>query len=147
MKNFNEKLEKLKDHNKNPFSTPEGYFEDLPTRIQDRIISENKEYNWVIRLFSYIKPQFALGFMIVAFAAIAYTTTTFILSDQRNAIETDLYTRTIEVDPSEFTEQHFIDVLLEDEKKIEEQKKEETDLYIHYLVDEDIDYGTLIDEL
>ena len=30
---------------------------------------------------------------------------------------------------------------------IDEQKKEETDHYIHYLVDEDIDYGTLIDEL
>jgi len=147
MKNFNEELEKIKANSKNPFSIPEGYFEDFPTRMQERIISENKEYKWMIKLFRYIKPQFALGFMIIAFAAIAYSTANFILSNRGNGIDSGLITRTIEVDPSEFTEQHFIDVLLEDEKKIEEQKKEETDFYINYLVDEDIDYGTLIDEL
>ncbi len=56
------------------------------------------------------------------------------------------YTRIIEVDADEFTEQHFIDVLLEDKKKVDNHKKDETDFYIHYLLDEDIDYGTLIDE-
>ncbi len=147
MKNFNKKLDKIKANSSNPFYVPDGYFEDFPTRIQDKIISENKEYSWIFKLFKYVKPQFALGFMIVAFTVIAYTTANFILSNRTNNIDSELFTRTIEVDPSEFTEQHFIDILLEDEKRFEEDKKEETDFYIHYLVDEDIDYGTLIDEL
>jgi hypothetical protein len=148
MEKFNKKLEELKGNNNNPFSVPEGYFEDFPTKIQERIISENKEYAWAIKLFRYIKPQFALGFIIIAFAVIAITTVDFILSNRTNTgIDSDLYTRIIEVDASEFSEQHFIDVLLEDEKKIDDHKQEESDFYIHYLVDENIDYGTLIDEL
>lgn len=148
MENFNKKLEELKGNNNNPFSVPKGYFEDFPTKIQERIISDNKEYAWAIKLFRFIKPQFALGFIIIAFAVIAITTINFILSNRTNTgIDSDLYTRIIEVDAAEFSEQHFIDVLLEDEKKIDDHKQEESDFYIHYLVDEDIDYGTLIDEL
>lgn len=148
MEKFNKTVEGLKGNNNNPFSVPEGYFEDFPTKIQERIVSDNKEYAWAIKLFRFIKPQFALGFIIIGFAVIAITTINFILSNRTNTgIDSDLYTRIIEVDASEFSEQHFIDVLLEDEKKIDDHKQEESDFYIHYLVDENIDYGTLIDEL
>lgn len=148
MEKFNKTVEGLKGNNNNPFSVPKGYFEDFPTKIQERIVSDNKEYAWAIKLFRFIKPQFALGFIIIAFAVIAMTTINFILSNRTNTgIDSDLYTRIIEVDASEFSEQHFIDVLLEDEKKIDDYKQEESDFYIHYLVDENIDYGTLIDEL
>lgn len=148
MKNKNKNLKELKGHNKNPFSVPEGYFENFPTRVQERIISETKEYTWFAKLIGYVKPQFALGFMIIAFGVIGYTTVNFILSNKvSDGIDNDMFTRIIEVDASEYSEQQFIDVLLENEKKIEKKKKEETDFYINYLVDEDIDYGTLIDEL
>ena len=148
MKNFNKKLEKFKANSKNPFSVPEGYFDDFPSRMQDRIISEHKEYKWILKLFRYVKPQFALGFMIIAFAVIAYGTVNFILSNRTtNGIDSELYTRIMEVDPTEFTEQHFLDVLLEEERKVNDHKNDEMDFYIHYLVDADIDYGTLIDEV
>jgi hypothetical protein len=148
MGKLNKKLEELKGNNKNPFSVPEGYFDSFPQKMQERIASENTEYYWFVRLFQVIKPQFALGFMIVAFAVIAITTVNVVLTNKTDSvIDSDLYTRIIEVDASEYSEQHFIDVLLNDEKEIDKQKKEETDHYIHYLVDEDIDYGTLIDEL
>ena len=148
MRKFNKKLEELKENNKNPFSVPEGYFDSFPQKLQERISSESTEYYWFARLFQVVKPQFALGFMIVAFAVIAITTVNVVLSDKaESVIDSDLYTRIIEVDASEFSEQHFIDFLLNDEKEIEEQKQKESDLYIYYLVDEDIDYGTLIDEL
>ena len=147
MGKLNKQMEELKRNN-NPFSVPEGYFDSFPQKMQERIASENTEYYWFARFFQLIKPQFALGFMIIAFAVIAITTVNVVLTNNTDtSIDSDLYTRIIEVDASEFSEQHFIDVLLNDEKKIDEQKKEETDHYIHYLVDEDIDYGTLIDEL
>lgn len=146
MGNNKKNVEGLKGNNKNPFSVPDGYFETFPTKMQERIQSVNKEYAWAIKIFRYIKPQFALGFMIITFAVISISTINFILSN-RTSIDNDLYTRIIEVDADEFTEQHFIDVLLEDKKKVDNHKKDETDFYIHYLLDEDIDYGTLIDEL
>lgn len=141
----NKIVEGLKGNNKNPFSVPNGYFETFPTKMQERILSENKEYAWAIKIFRYVKPQFALAFMIIAFAVISITTINFILSN-KTSIDNGLYTRIIEVDANEFTEQHFLDVLLEEKKPLDNHKKEETDFYIHYLLDEDIDYGTLIDE-
>lgn len=146
MGKFKTILEKLKENNKNPFSVPDGYFDSFPSKMQERILSENEEHTWFIKLFRVIKPQVALGFMIISFAVIAITTINLIMSN-RTSIEHDLYTRIIEVDASEFSEQHFLDVLLEDKKEVNNHKKDETDFYIHYLVDEDIDYGTLIDEL
>jgi hypothetical protein len=147
MNDFNKKLEKLKGNNKNPFSVPKGYFDNFPTELQERIISENREYLWIIKLFRFIKPQIAFGLMIVTFAVISITTINLIQSNRsKSTIDSDLYTRTIEVDASEFTEQHFIDVLLDDKKKVNDHK-EDSDFYIHYLIDEDIDYRTLMDEL
>lgn len=148
MNNKSKKLNELKGHSKNPFSVPEGYFNDFPTKVQERIISETEEYSWFAKLIGYMKPQFALGFMIIAFGIIGYTAVNFILSNKVSEKEdNNLFTRIIEVDASDYSEQQFIDVLLENEKKIEKKKKEETDFYINYLVDENIDYGTLIDEL
>jgi hypothetical protein len=129
-------------------SVPKGYFESFPTELQEKIIYENREYIWIIKLFRFVKPQVALGLMIVAFALIAITTVNFIQTNSSNStIDNDLYTRTIEVDASEFTEQHFIDVLLDDKKKVNDHSTEDSEFYIHYLIDEDIDYQTLIEAL
>ncbi len=145
---FNNKLENNKGNNKNPFSVPEGYFENFPLELQEKIISENKEYLWIIKLFKFVKPQIAFGLMMVAFALIAVTTINLIQTNKSNStIDTDFYSRTIEVDATEFTEQHFIDILLDDEKKVNDHGLEDSDFYIHYLIDEDIDYRTLYDEL
>lgn len=148
MNDFNKKLKKFKENNPNPFSVPKGYFESFPRELQEKIISENREYLWIIKLFRFIKPQIAFGLMIAAFALIAITTLNLIQTDKSGStIDTDFYSGTIEVDATEFTEQHFIDVLLNDEKKAIDLKLEDSDFYIHYLIDEDIDYRTLIDEL
>ena len=145
MKIFNEKL---KDNNINPFSVPEGYFENFPTKMQERILSDKKEQIWVLKVLQYVKPQFALGLIIITFAVISITTIDFILSNRDKAsMSTDFYTRIIEVDASEFSEQHFIDVLFEDENNLLKKKEIETDNYINYLINEDIDYRTLIDGL
>ncbi|HKL08004.1 MAG TPA: hypothetical protein VJ896_04465 [Bacteroidales bacterium] len=147
-KESNIKLKNLKIENKNPFSVPEGYFENFPSRIQEKIVSETRETNRIKQLFHVIKPQLALGFMIVGFALIAITAIDTIMSNRvKSSVSNEVYTRIIEVDASEYSEQQFIDILLEEEKKSNEQQKEETDEYIHYLMDEGIDYGTLIDEL
>ena len=148
MGDFNKKLEELNRDNTNPFSVPEGYFENFPTKMQERILSDKKEQIWALKVLQHVKPQLALGFIIIAFAVTAITTVDFILSKRNEAgMSNDFFTRIIEVDASEFSEQHFIDVLLEDEKNLIKKKEIETDHYINYLVNEDIDYGTIIDGL
>lgn len=146
MNDFNKKLREFKENKPNPFSVPKGYFDGFPLEMQEKIISENKEYAWIIKLFKFVKPQIAFSLMIVTFALIAITTLNLIKTNKADsAIDTDFYSRTIEVDATEFTEQHFIDILLEE--KVNNQKIEDSDFYIHYLIDEDIDYQTLINEL
>ena len=141
-------IKDLQEEKNNPFSVPEGYFENFPSRIQEKIVSDQKETNWIIQLYHVIKPQLALGFIIAGFAFIAITAIDTIMSNRvKSPVSNEAYTRIIEVDASEYSEQQFIDILIEDEKKSTEEEKEETDEYIHYLMDEGIDYGTLIDEL
>ncbi len=140
-------LEQMEGQRKeNPFRVPEGYFDTLHARIQDRIQNENvSSFRKVIRI---LRSQLALGLYLVLFAAIAYGIIHIVLPEaQDNPLPSSDYARTMEVDAFEYSEQHFIDVLLEEETKEEEEKVKETEYYIHYLVDEDIDYGTLIDEL
>lgn len=145
---LNKKLEGLQENKNNPFSVPEGYFENFPSRIQEKIVADQKEPGWVLKLFYFAKPQLALGFMILGFALIAITVTDTIMTKQaKSPVGSDVYTRIIEVDASEYSEQQFIDILIEDEKKIIKNNEKETDQYFHYLMDENIDYGTLIDEL
>ena len=57
MKKFNKELEELKKNTMDPFSVPEGYFENFPTKMQERILSETKESNSFLKLLNFIKPQ------------------------------------------------------------------------------------------
>jgi hypothetical protein len=115
MKNeSNLKFNHLQGGNKNPFSVPEGYFEDFPSRIQEKIVSETKQPNRIAQFFHVIKPQLALAFMMAGFAFIAITVIDAIMSNQVNSpVTNEVYTRIIEVDASEYSEQQFIDILLE----------------------------------
>jgi len=55
------------EQKKNPFSVPEGYFDSLPSRIQERCVKPEKEKSWLKALV----PQlgFAVGFIILVFFA------------------------------------------------------------------------------
>jgi len=147
MEDFNKYLDNLKKDKTNPFIVPEGYFDTFPTKLQEKILSERKEKNAFARFLTIAKPQLALGFMIAGFALIGITAVQFFSKHTKLPVATEVHTRIVELDASEFSEQHFIDVLLDENKKPVQEKKKNAEHYINYLVDEDIDYGTLIDEL
>jgi hypothetical protein len=147
MDEFINKLEEIKGLKTNPFKVPEGYFDSLPSRIQGRISDNKKEHGIFSRIFVVAKPQLALAFAFMVFAFITVTTIEYVLKNQQKMpVSNGVYTRIIEVDASEYSEQHFIEVLLDENKKPNEKKKS-SEHYINYLIDEDIDYTTLIDEL
>lgn len=147
MDDFLNKLNELKGSKNNPFKVPEGYFDTLPSRIQEKVTGQQKEENIFSRILVFVKPQLALAFAFMVFAFITVTTIEYVLDNQSKMPVTEgVYTRIIEVDASEYSEQHFIEVLLDENKKPAEKKKS-SEHYIDYLADEDIDYYTLIDEL
>ena len=63
MKSF--KLDDI-EKNKQPFSVPDGYFEDLPMKIQSRIEGQKKE-SWVRT------PAFRLAFSVAAMLILVFT--------------------------------------------------------------------------
>jgi len=136
---------KLKD---NPYSVPEDYFDSFASKLQARIQTpQEPNHHWVWeRLLRVMKPQVSLAVGIVLFAVIASTSIHFLLNKKSATQLPAEYAKVTEVDAFEYSDQHFIDILLEEEQAIR-QKKLEKDAYIDYLVDEGIDYGTLIDEL
>ena len=147
MDDFTNKLEEFKKGKTNPFMVPDGYFDSLPSRIQERISDSRREQSIFARILLVAKPQLALAFAFIVFAFITLTTIEYVLNNQTKLpVSNGIYTRIIEVDASEFSEQHFIDVLLDENKKPNEKKKS-TEHYMNYLIDQDIDYTSLIDEL
>jgi hypothetical protein len=147
MDEFINKLEEIKGTKANPFNVPEGYFDSLPSRIQERISDNQREKSIFSRFFVVAKPQLAFAFAFIVFVFISITIVKYVFDNQpKMPISNGVYTRIIEVDASEYSEQHFIEVLLDENKKPNEKKKS-SEHYINYLIDEDIDYTTLIDEL
>ncbi len=147
MDKFLNQLDKIKENNPNPFEVPEGYFESLPSRIQDRIIADGEKQPVFKNILVVLKPQLAFAAAFIGIALLSIVTLEYVFKDKTTLpVSNGVYTRIIEVDASEYSEQHFIDVLL-DENKQNTEKKNSSDEYINFLVDENIDYTTLIDEL
>lgn len=136
-----------KELKKHAFEVPEGYFETFPSRISERISSQEETKS--PSLFRILKPQVALAAIIIVFAVISYTAISFITNNQiqRSTIEEVDVARILEYDSYGYYEDNpYMDILMEEEKPVKEEEDVE-DIYMHYLLDENIDYGTLIDEL
>ncbi|MGE0088884.1 MAG: hypothetical protein AB7S50_05340 [Bacteroidales bacterium] len=147
MDKFLKQLEELKEKNSNPFEVPDGYFDSLPSRIQNKIIADSEKQPVFKKILVVLKPQLAFAAAFIGIALLSIVTLEYIFKDKATLPVTNgVYTRIIEVDASEFSEQHFIDVLL-DENKQNTEEKNNSDEYINFLLDENIDYTTLIDEL
>ena len=147
MKDFNLNLDELKGKSKNPYFVPDNYFNELPTRIQNKIMSESKKQIWGIHIFQKVASLLALGFMIVLFATTAIISVDFILSNRTQKINDGFFSRETEIDASEFSEEHFINMLLNDKRESLKTKEIETKHYINYLVNENIDYCLLMNEM
>lgn len=132
---------------KNPFTVPNNYFDNLPSNIQNKLSDNSSEYSVLQKIILFAKPQLTLAFMIIAFASIAYiTVSTFWNKFPIAPSETNEFANIDDINESDFTEQHYLNTLLE-EKSATNKTEENTEEYIKYLVDDDIDYTTLMNEL
>jgi hypothetical protein len=123
-----------------PFQVPENYFEELPDRVMKRCREEERKGS----LLKIIRPALSLAALFTGFALIAYIAVNLI--DQPN---NDSSYKQEDIAEAEHTrqfssEQDLIKAFTDNQKEVKEEK---TDQYINYLLEENIDYGTLIKEL
>ncbi len=138
------KQPKLSDIGKRqPFEVPDGYFRDLPDRIMEQC-GEREQKKSVVQI---LKPALSLAAMFIGVAVIAYFAVQFI--DQPK--EQPTYTQK-DIAEAEYLDQirdqeELMESINQQDMKAHAQDSEKTQKYIEYLLNEDIDYTTLINEL
>jgi len=139
-----QKHHKISDIGKEqPFKVPGNYFKDLPEQVMEQC-QEKEQKRSVVEL---IKPAISLAAMFIGVALIAYLAIQVIDQPEgKNPYPQE------DIAEAEYYDQYYNqNKLMEDihdgEATQAEQDTEQTDQYIEYLLNEDIDYTTLINEL
>jgi hypothetical protein len=130
-----------------PFKVPDGYFDQLPLRIQDQCVSENVEENTkIVPLWQVVRSQLALASGFAAIALIAFVGYYYLQpTDQGQVLSNDDYIEIVKRNIYDYDEGKLIK---ESGKfisydSINNELKEDM---IQYLLDQDIDYVTLMEQ-
>ncbi len=131
-----------------PFKVPEGYFDELPTRIQDfclahaPITSSEPERSF----FGVLKAQLALasgfvGLVLLAFAGYYYLQP----KPPVDALTNGDFIEIVRVDVTDFDEAQ-LHSLQENHSPYDSLTNDRTDEMIQYLLEENVDYVTLMEQ-
>lgn len=149
MKDFNN-IEDLKRDNKAGFTVPDGYFENLPSIIQQRCVeSQKSSINEIVRvsILTLIKPYLLMGSFMITLLIGIYTVNTFIVPSDNNIVSPgmaengnfnldELASQFSENDLAFFVEESALTNIVDNENSGE---------IADYLINENIDYSTLIE--
>ena len=143
--NISPRLTKIKRGN--PYSVPENYFEELPGRIQEAIHIQKETEPVKSFIFRFIRPQLAIAASIIIFAMLGYLGYKSIYS-HKSSIEltSGEIAEYVEYYSSEIDEDLFIE-LLDEDKLPKANFFDLSDEIITYLVDENIDYQSIVEHL
>lgn len=119
---------------KDAFTAPEGYFDDLPSMIQDRVIAQSKTKSRVL------SPKWAFG----SFGLAAVLCLVFFLGQSPDETVVSKQEATAYV--NENIEQEFDETLLADELTTSEISTSEENLE-DYILNQDIDEQLLREEI
>lgn len=147
MKDFtnNDELN-LKVDKKLPFSVPDGYFDTLPGRIQNLCINSQKQKPFAIFIQT-VRTQLALaaGFaalVVLAYAGYFYIQTTPTQRELSNNDYIEIVSKRIsDFDEGQLVEASGVNV------KFDSIKPDKNDQIIQYLLEENIDYVTLMEQI
>lgn len=130
--------------NENPFKVPNGYFESLPSRIQN-YCNENSAKNPSLKRIATIRTQLALAaglclIVLIAFAGYRYSQQTNNISTLRRVD----YIKIVEESGTEFDEIQLYEAFSNEHKK-DSIKNSMNDELIEYLMYDNISNGTHLD--
>ena len=129
---------------RNPFNVPEGYFEDMTGKLISTIsVTQAKSR---IPFLSLIKPHLMLAAAMIGFALISYTVVKHLLPD-RPGYSMDIET----ADLTEYISQQVDESVILEHFNNEANESDDFDLdndeIIEYLINENIDYLTIYENL
>ncbi len=139
---------------RNPFSVPEGYFDNFPAKLADRIQKEHPpEVSLKSRLWDTIRPQLALAATITAFAVIGYFGFRSFMDTSEEWLSDEMITSYIEYYQYEFSDPYLLGLLAEEDFDFEYypedygwEVSDDPDLYIDYLYQEEVDLYLIMTE-
>ena len=128
----------------NPFKVPDGYFDSLPTRVQN-YCNEHSTKKQPVRSIFVVKPQLALAagfcfFVLLAFAGYYYSRQ----ANNFNSFEKVDYLKIVVESGTEFDDNLLYDAVTNGHKK-DTLKSSTNDELIEYLLYDNINSGTLIE--
>lgn len=130
-----------------PFAVPDGYFEGLPSEVQNRIAAR-KALKPSINYLHLFKHQMGITVGVLFFAAVAYTGYRYNkLVDEAVVLPEDYY-EYVSNNTEDFNEQDLI-LEIKTSKAVASKKvlKRESDKIIDYLVDQQVDVAAVEEEL
>jgi len=149
MKRQNQNIDLNKINKELPFRVPDNYFEELPEKIRARCKQSDKVFeNRSSSLINILKPAFSLAAMFIGVALLAFLAVNLINQpeQQKTTLSEDIAKANYENHYS--SEEEIIEAIKEQQQENAQngdiQKEDE---YIDYLLEDDIDYGTLINKL
>ena len=139
------KLEEI--HKENPFRVPDKYFGELPDRIMARCEEEEATHVKENSLIRILKPAFSLAAMFIGVAFLAFMAVQVIHTTDKNSTPILDEMAKADYEKTYRSEEEIIKAIQEKQNMQQNANQKEAEEYIDYLLNEDIDYGTLIDEL
>ncbi|MBL4593268.1 MAG: hypothetical protein JKX68_05555 [Flavobacteriales bacterium] len=133
-------LSKIKKENH--FSTPKNYFEVLPEMITSKNLNNNKLQ------FNFDKLSYRILVPVSVFALLFFIVFNFSNNNTENELTNEqLSELIIEEEYIEFDDYLVYDTYAEIIEEEENEALSETDTYIDYLIENDIDINSIIEEL
>lgn len=127
-----------------PFRVPDNYFEELPSRIQERL----DEGRSGISMIEMLRPKLAYAAMIALLIAVGFLGVRyFMFNNILNSLSADEIEDAIEYFGYEPEDEILISALVESEAEyFPEFSEAETDPVIQYLAEEYIDFSEIMDK-
>jgi len=146
MKNQNKHIDLDKISKELPFRVPDNYFEELPEKIQASCKEAEQTEQNGNSLIKILKPAFSLAAMFIGVALLAFIAVNIISESgqKQNSLSEDIAKVNYE---EQYSSEEEMIKAIQQQQENKEMNNEKADEYIDYLLEDDIDYGTLIKEL
>ncbi len=138
-------LSKIKKEN--VFRVPDGYFEEFPGKLMERIGHQGDRQEILRPLQRFFKPPLAIAAAILVFAILGYLSIRYLFSDGVNQeLSPQEIAEYIEYYSSDLDEGLYYEVL--DEIEVDETVDiDYEEIIIDYLLGQDVDYQSIMENL